>query len=171
MKKLILVAFTILLTPSCSQYSKNLGKKAQADLINNHGKKIGKAVFVQGSHGVLINIKARNLPAGRHGMHFHRVGNCSDLKKFKMAKGHVMPKGKPHGFLNKKGPHAGNLTNLMVAKNGRVEVELYSQMISLNGDLLDSDGASLVIHKNPDDHKTQPIGGSGPRIACGIIKN
>ena len=36
--------------------------------------------------------------------------------------------------------------------------------------LLDDDGSSVVIHENPDDHVTQPIGGSGGRIACGIIQ-
>jgi Cu-Zn family superoxide dismutase len=27
-----------------------------------------------------------------------------------------------------------------------------------------------VIHINRDDHITQPIGGAGPRIACGVVK-
>lgn len=175
MKKIILALFLI---TSCSYNltSKNLGKKAQAIIINNKGKEIGTANFTQGSQGVLINIKAKKLPAGKHGMHFHNVGNCADYKRFKMAKGHIMPKNKPHGFLNKKGPHAGNLPNLIVAKNGKVEVEIYSQLISLFGDngkpaLLDKDGSSLVIHENIDDHNSQPIGGSGARIACGLIKN
>jgi Cu-Zn family superoxide dismutase len=26
-----------------------------------------------------------------------------------------------------------------------------------------------VIHRDPDDYKTQPAGNSGPRIACGVI--
>ena len=35
--------------------------------------------------------------------------------------------------------------------------------------LLDADGTALVIHAEPDDHLTQPIGGSGPRIACAVF--
>jgi Cu-Zn family superoxide dismutase len=35
--------------------------------------------------------------------------------------------------------------------------------------LLDTDGASLVIHAKPDDYKTDPSGNSGDRIACGVI--
>lgn len=36
--------------------------------------------------------------------------------------------------------------------------------------LLDADGSAFVIHENPDDHKTQLIGGAGDRIACGAIQ-
>ena len=36
--------------------------------------------------------------------------------------------------------------------------------------LLDEDGSAVIIHENPDAHLTQPIGGAGGRIACGIIE-
>ena len=31
-------------------------------------------------------------------------------------------------------------------------------------------GRSAVVHRDPDDYKSQPAGNSGPRIACGLIK-
>jgi superoxide dismutase, Cu-Zn family len=31
-------------------------------------------------------------------------------------------------------------------------------------------GKALVVHAMPDDYKTQPSGGSGDRIACGVIR-
>ena len=37
--------------------------------------------------------------------------------------------------------------------------------------LLDADGSAVIIHELPDDHRTQPIGGAGGRIACGIISD
>ena len=37
--------------------------------------------------------------------------------------------------------------------------------------LLDEDGSAVIIHDMPDDHLTQPIGGAGGRIGCGIIGN
>jgi Cu-Zn family superoxide dismutase len=48
-------------------------------------------------------------------------------------------------------------------------------MVSLNGAggrpaLLDADGSSIVVHASPDDYKTQPIGGAGARVACGVVK-
>lgn len=157
-----------------------IGQKAYSDIIDNAGENIGVAQYTQGAEGVLIEITAEGLPAGKHGMHFHEVGTCADHDHFKMAKGHIMPTGKPHGFLNKDGgPHEGNLPNLIVHEDGSVHVELYSKMVSLNGRkgewgdqpaLLDDDGSVLMVHINEDDHKTQPIGGAGARIACGVVK-
>lgn len=144
-----------------------------SDIINNAGKKVGRIALTQGTEGVIVNIKASKLPAGYHGMHFHSVADCSDRAGFKKSKGHVNPDKKPHGFKNSQGPHEGNLPNLIVAKNGKVEVELYTQMISLtsgSANLLDKDGSALIIHIDKDDHTSQPIGGSGGRIACAEIK-
>jgi Cu-Zn family superoxide dismutase len=36
--------------------------------------------------------------------------------------------------------------------------------------MLDEDGASIVIHANPDDLRTDPSGSSGARIACGVLR-
>ena len=148
--------------------------QTQTDVLNNDGDVIGQLALAQGTKGVVINLKVKGLPPGRHGMHFHAVGDCSDLKAFKSAGGHVDPDKKPHGFLNPDGPHEGNLPNLVVAEGGAVEVELYSTMVSLDSgkaNLLDADGSALIVHAEPDDHNTQPIGGSGGRLACAVIKS
>ena len=145
----------------------------KADLIDNSGNAIGTVQVEQGHKGVLINLKAKNLPPGYHGMHFHAVGDCSDLAAFKSAGGHVNPFDTPHGFRNPDGPHEGNLPNLVVGPDGIVEVELYSDLVALDSGaakLLDEDGTALIIHTDKDDHYSQPIGGSGGRIACAAIK-
>jgi Cu-Zn family superoxide dismutase len=52
-------------------------------------------------------------------------------------------------------------------------MEAFSTFISLAGgdeNLLDANGSTLIIHESADDHVTQPIGGAGARIACGIIE-
>ncbi len=149
-------------------------------IINNDGDVIGDVFVKEASNGVLIHINVQGLPPGAHGMHFHKVGDCSALKDFASASGHIMPQGKPHGFLHPEGPHAGNLPNLIVHEDGTASVELYSQLVSLypadaeetsaTPALYDADGSALIIHENPDDHVTQPIGGAGGRIACAEIK-
>ena len=35
--------------------------------------------------------------------------------------------------------------------------------------MLDEDGSAIVVHENADNRMTQPIGGAGGRIACGVI--
>ena len=79
-----------------------------------------------------------------------------------------------HGLLNPDGNEAGDLPNLYVAADGTGTAELFSGYVSLSGKstrpaLMDTDGSALVIHASPDDHKTQPIGGAGARVACGVI--
>jgi Cu-Zn family superoxide dismutase len=151
-----------------------INRTAKSIIIDNKGNEIGSAFYTQGTEGVLIEIDAKGLTPGKHGMHFHEVGTCEDHDHFKLTKGHIMPSGKPHGYLNPNGPHEGNLPNLIVGSDGTVHVELYSSLISLTGEngkpsLLDDDGSTLIIHQNPDDHKSQPIGSSGDRVACGLV--
>ncbi|WP_374195559.1 superoxide dismutase family protein [Gluconobacter sp. P1D12_c] len=35
---------------------------------------------------------------------------------------------------------------------------------------MDAVGSSLVIHALPDDYQSQPIGGSGSRVICGVVR-
>jgi Cu-Zn family superoxide dismutase len=54
-------------------------------------------------------------------------------------------------------------------------VEVFTPFVSLAAggekpSLLDSNGSALVIHAKPDDYTTQPIGGAGDRVACGVIR-
>lgn len=139
-----------------------------ADILGSNGHIIGKATFRQGSIGVLANIEAKKLPAGAHGMHLHAVGTCDHMEHFKTASGHINPDEKEHGFLNPNGPEKGDLPNIIVDEDGTAAVELFLPQVDVK-DLLDENGTSLMIHESPDDHMTQPIGGSGARIACGVL--
>ena len=147
---------------------------ATTTLIGKSGDEIGRAQFFKGNNGVVMRLSVNSLTPGLHGMHFHTKGTCEDLHAgFKATGGHVMPLGKPHGFLHPEGPHAGNLPNLVVGADGTANVELYTNLVTLTegqAALLDQDGTTLIIHENEDDHLTQPIGGAGGRVACGVIK-
>jgi len=140
-----------------------ISAQARGDIINNDGAAIGEVLIRQGPQGIVVNISAHGLPPGA----------CAPLDTFAEAAGHIIPHGRPHGFFHAEGPHAGNLPNLIVAADGTVEVELYSELLLLDrgpGMILDEDGSTLVIHVNEDDHFTQPIGGSGGRIGCAVIE-
>lgn len=140
------------------------------------GETIGEAQLTGGAHGVLLQVAVKGLTPGWHGIHFHAVGDCSDAK-FAKAGGHVNHDPKlPHGLLNPDGHDFGDLPNLYVAADGSGEAAFFSTFVRLKAKegehpaLLDADGSALVIHANPDDYKTQPIGGAGARVGCAVIK-
>lgn len=150
--------------------------RASAQIVDRQGKAVGTATLSEGPTGVLIHVSAKGLAAGPKGIHIHSVGTCEDPDKgFVASKGHLNPTGKKHGLMNPEGPDAGDLPVLFVHADGSVEAELFTPLASLKGageraTILDADGAALVIHESRDDHATQPIGGAGARIACGVIK-
>ena len=78
-----------------------------------------------------------------------------------------------HGLRNPDGPDSGDLPNLYAAADGSAKAEFFTTLVSVAGGdvpaLLDADGSAVIIHEQPDDHLTQPIGGAGGRIACGVI--
>ncbi|MDA7965876.1 superoxide dismutase family protein, partial [Ruegeria sp.] len=143
-----------------------------AEIINAQGDVIGTATAQQGPHGVLLHVRVRDLPPGKHGLHLHSHGVCEPGEGFKTAKGHVGKVEGAHGLMNPKGPEPGDLPNLYVGSDGVGEMEAYTTLVSLEGGdnaLLDADGSTFIIHEKGDDHKSQPIGGAGGRIACGIL--
>ena len=144
------------------------------DLKNSTGGSAGTLTLTEAPNGVLLRLEAKGLAPGWHGLHFHEKGDCS-AAGFTSAGAHVHGQATVvHGLLNPDGNEAGDLPNLYVAADGTGTVELFSSYASLGGAggrpaLMDADGSALVIHANPDDHKTQPIGEAGPRVACGVI--
>ena len=144
---------------------------AGADIVNTDGAVIGKATFEQTPTGVLMSVDVAGLPPGAHGIHLHATGSCTP--NFKAATGHVNPGKVKHGLRNPEGPDNGDLPNLFAAADGTAKAEFFTTRVSVAGGdapaLLDEDGSAVIIHEMPDDHMTQPIGGAGGRIGCGII--
>jgi superoxide dismutase, Cu-Zn family len=138
-------------------------------IVNASGAEIGKAQFTASPHGVVIRVLVEpgGLTPGWHASHLHAVGDCADTSKFESAGDHV-GKAAYHGLLHAHGPDKGDLPNISVAGDGSASVELQTSFTSLT-ELQDADGSALIIHANPDDHISQPLGGSGDRVACAIV--
>ncbi|PKL94498.1 MAG: superoxide dismutase [Gammaproteobacteria bacterium HGW-Gammaproteobacteria-8] len=147
---------------------------AGGQFIDNQGQPIGSVSMIQGPHGVLVNIELNGLAPGAKAIHIHQTGSCDDhAHGFKASGSHVNPEQRQHGLLNPDGPGAGDFPNFHVHADGYAWAEFFNARISLDGstgvDLLDDNGSAIVIHENVDDHRTQPIGGAGARIACAVI--
>jgi len=144
--------------------------KASAILKDADGKEVGTATLTDTPGGVLINLDLTSVPAGDHAFHIHAAGKC-EPPDFKSAGGHFNPDETEHGLENAEGPHAGDMPNIHVPADGKLNVEVLNVDVSLSDDsaLLDDDGAALVIHAGPDDYRSDPAGDAGARIACGVI--
>ena len=146
---------------------------ARTELRDASGQVVGEATLVAAADagGVTITPKVHDLPPGIHGVHIHDVGKC-DSPAFTSAGDHFNAWGKQHGLENPDGPHAGDLPDLTVEPDGTGTLTALSTLLqNLPGgeNLFDGDSVALVIHAGPDDHKTDPAGDSGARIACGPI--
>jgi superoxide dismutase, Cu-Zn family len=124
------------------------------------------------------------LPEGFHGFHVHSVGRCE--VPFTSASGHLNPAATAHGG------HAGDMSSLLVGKDGRTWLEFETDRFSID-ELMDADGSAVIIHGSPDnfaniparyhahspdatstifgpDSATAATGDSGDRIACGVVE-
>lgn len=154
-----------------------IGARASAQEVaggkfkNTEGKEVGTVHIEHMPSATLLLLKLHDMPPGVHGIHIHSVGKC-EPPTFDSAGPHWNPDKSEHGKENPKGPHAGDLDNITIGPDGKLETQI--TMVGIRqwegeGGLLDGDGASLVIHANPDDYKTDPAGNSGARIACAVI--
>jgi Cu-Zn family superoxide dismutase len=156
-----------------------LGLSAQADpeclstqLIDTAGAVIGSATLTETPNGVLVRAQAENLTPGWHAFHLHETGTCTP-PDFTSAGGHFNPLGKSHGFASEHGSHAGDLPNVFVGEDGKLDVEFLASQVTLKEgatSLLDENGSALVIHAGVDDYKTDPAGDAGGRVVCGEIR-
>ena len=151
-----------------------VGATGQAVLVNASGANIGRVDLRQGPTGLVIKVEASGLTPGWHGIHIHATGACA--APFTSSGAHINhgePKA-PHGLLNAAGPDDGDLPNVYAGADGKVNAELFTTRARISSEgpgqwLWDADGSAIIIHANPDDHSSQPIGGAGDRVACAAL--
>lgn len=146
------------------------GATASTTLKDADGKGVGTATLTETPNGILIALDLTGIAAGTRAFHVHAVGKCEG-PDFKSAGPHFNPDGAKHGIMSEHGPHAGDMPNLEIPADGKLQVEVLNTLIRLKGEnaVLDEDGAAIVVHAKADDYKTDPAGDAGDRIACGVI--
>lgn len=146
---------------------------AHADLVSRDGRDVGHVRMTETPQGIILRVRTSLLPQGTRGFHIHSVGRCDPETGFESAGGHFDPSGASHGFAAGTNRHAGDLPNLEISEESKLEVTFFVPDVTLDDGtrgLLDADGSAVVIHRDADDYETHPAGGAGDRLACGVVE-
>ena len=155
-----------------------LSEAPAVPMVNASGGIIGEVRGGDSDEGAVLMVTARGLPPGEHAIHIHDVGLC-ETPGFTSAGPHWNPTNAQHGLENPQGPHKGDLRNVTVGQDGSLSTRIVVPGTFLRNagrdvragaqELLDANGAAVVIHAGPDDYRTDPSGDSGDRIACAVL--
>jgi Cu-Zn family superoxide dismutase len=137
---------------------------AVALLVPMKGSNVSGTIELKQEKGyVLVTGEVKGLSPGLHGFHIHEFGDLRSPDGMS-AGGHYNPHKKPHGKLDAKERHEGDLGNIDAGADGVAKVNVKVMGLELSKVL----GRGLVVHANPDDY-SQPVGNAGPRVAVGVI--
>ena len=157
-----LTAIVVICTAAALQVAAQKNE-TKVELVNGQGQSVGTATLSPAKDGgVAVALDLKNLTPGRHAIHFHMTPKCEG-PAFTSAGGHYNPDSKKHGLLNPEGPHAGDINNFTVVKNGTAKTTVIATHMKMGVE------GALVIHANMDDLKTDPTGNAGDRVACGVV--
>lgn len=152
----------------CAAHSSGPGATARLEPTRGNTT-TGTVRFVQSGEVVKVSGEIRGLkPGAEHGFHIHEKGDCSSGDGMS-AGGHFNPGGQPHGHHGAAEHHTGDLRSLKADANGVAAFSFKSRSIRVGSTANDIVGKGLIVHRDPDDYKTQPTGNAGPRLACAVI--
>jgi len=145
---------------------------AMATVRDVAGRELGTLTLTDSSGAIVVAGRLVGLAPGEHGLHIHTTGRC-DPPTFASAGSHWNPTSRQHGTQNPQGPHLGDLPNVSAGSDSTATVQgavtTSGSLRSGPNMLLDSDAAAVIIHAGPDDYRTDPSGGSGDPVACGVV--
>ncbi|MBJ2149800.1 superoxide dismutase family protein [Paracoccus sp. IB05] len=145
-------------------------QEAQTSFVSLDGVETGTATLTETRGGVLIDLELGGLPANAWlGFHIHETGSCDPHSGHDSAGGHFNPGNVEHGVLSETGPHAGDMPNIHSDADGFARVQVLNPNVTLGEGNNSIRGRALMVHAGADDHRSQPTGNAGDRLACAVI--
>ena len=172
MNKVLAVSIAAVLAAGCATMRDMMPSSARptasATLAPTTGNTArGTVTFTQDGDEVRVRANISGLkPSAEHGFHVHEKGDCSSGDGMSTG-GHYNPAGKAHGPQTSE-HHAGDMPSLRADAYGNAAASFELKGVSIGGSS-DLVGKGLIVHRDPDDYRTQPTGNAGPRIACAVI--
>ena len=142
--------------------------------INEPGGAQGTVTFEDTANGVHIKVALTGVPGdGNHGMHLHATADCSDTTgdggvHHGAAGGHFNPEMVNHGCPPASPHHRGDLGNIMIT-GGVGSLDVTTKDLTVAAGANSVLGKAVILHMNPDDCMSQPVGNAGARIGCAAI--
>jgi len=158
------------LAAGCASMGISGGPSAVANLEPTAGNSArGTVSFTQHGDRVRVSAQLSGLkPNAEHAFHVHEKGDCSAADGMS-AGGHYNPAARPHGPQDAD-HHAGDMPNLTADAQGNASATFELTGVAVGSGSADIVGRGLIVHRDPDDYKSQPAGNAGPRIACAVIR-
>src|SRR5690625_4879264 len=133
---------------------------ATAELLDPDGSTMGTVTMTQTDGGIEFAVDAEGMEPGMYGFHVHEIGECEpdsaapddpeDTGDFMSAGGHIA------GEEDADHPdHAGDLPPLLVHEDGTAQMTVATDRLD-ESMLLDDDGASVMVHSDPDNFANIP---------------
>ena len=137
------------------------------------GESIGTITVTENDHGLVFTPDLKGLEAGVHGFHVHENPSCQPGEKngkttpALAAGGHYDPEQAGHHGTPWGDGHLGDLPALYVNADGTVDLPVLAPRLEMD----DLEGRAVMIHAGGDNYSDQPkpLGGGGPRVACGGV--
>jgi Cu-Zn family superoxide dismutase len=171
MKQVLIIGAVAALAAGCASSPTPFDTaRATASLEPTRGNRAaGTVTFVERLGKVYVSAEVSGLaPNQEHGFHVHEKGDCSSGDGMSTG-GHFNPDGKPHG--PQTGPHhAGDMPSLRADASGTARASFVLDDVTVAAGPKSVVGRGLIVHKDPDDFKTQPTGNAGARLACAVIR-